>query len=69
MGARREIYDFVHDLAAKGCACLLISSDLEELLGFCRKVMVLRNGTSAGFVSGDELTEQHIIRKATGVEK
>ena len=69
VGARREIYDFVHDLAAKGCACLLISSDLEELLGLCRKVMVLRNGTSAGFVSGDELTEQHIIRKATGVEK
>lgn len=69
VGARREIYDFVHSLAAKGCACLLISSDLEELLGLCRKVMVIRNGALAGFVSGEELTEQHIIRKATGVEK
>ena len=69
VGARREIYDFVHSLAEKGCACLLISSDLEELLGLCRKIMVIRNGTLAGFVSGEELTEQHIIRKATGVEK
>ena len=69
VGARREIYDFVHTLAEKQCACLLISSDLEELLGLCRKVMVLRNGELAGFVSGPELTEQHIIRKATGVEK
>lgn len=69
VGARREIYDFVHDLAAKGCACLLISSDLEELLGLCSKVMVIRNGEMTGIVSGDELTEQHIIRKATGVEK
>jgi ribose transport system ATP-binding protein len=69
VGARREIYDFVHALAEKQCACLLISSDLEELLGLCRKVMVLRNGHLAGFVSGPELTEQHIIRKATGVEK
>ena len=69
VGARREIYDFVHSLAAKGCACLLISSDLEELLGLCCKVLVIRNGASAGFVSGEELTEQHIIRKATGVEK
>ena len=69
VGARREIYDFVHDLAEKGAACLLISSDLEELLGLCRKVMVIRNGKLAGFVSGGELTEQHIIRKATGVEQ
>ena len=69
VGARREIYDFVHDLAAKGCACLLISSDLEELLGLCSRVMVIRNGALAGEVSGEEVTEQHIIRKAAGVEK
>ena len=69
VGARREIYDFVHDLAEQGAACLLISSDLEELLGLCRRIMVIRNGSVAGFVSGDELTEQHIIRKAAGVEK
>lgn len=69
VGARREIYDFVHDLAEKGCACLLISSDLEEVLGLCNRIMVIRNGSVAGIVSGDELTEQHIIRIAAGVEK
>ncbi|MBO5791788.1 MAG: sugar ABC transporter ATP-binding protein [Lentisphaeria bacterium] len=69
VGARREIYDFVHSLAGKGAACLLISSDLEEVLGLCRRIMVIRNGSCAGIVSGEELTEQHIIRKAAGVEK
>ena len=69
VGARREIYDFVHDLAEKGCACLLISSDLEEVLGLCNRIMVIRNGSVAGIVSGEELTEQHIIRIAAGVEK
>lgn len=68
VGARREIYDFLRGLAAAGCACLLISSDLEELLGLCRKVLVLRSGASAGFVEEKDLDEQHIIRKATGVE-
>ena len=68
VGARREIYDFLRDLAAAGCACLLISSDLEELLGLCRKVLVIRTGASAGFVEEEELDEKHIIRKATGVE-
>ncbi|MBR2373681.1 MAG: sugar ABC transporter ATP-binding protein [Lentisphaeria bacterium] len=68
VGARREIYDFVHDLAQKGCACLLISSDLEELLGMCGTVMIIRDGHLAGIASGTELTEQYIIRKATGVE-
>ena len=68
VGARREIYDFLRGLAAEGCACLLISSDLEELLGLCRKVLVIRSGASAGFVEEGELDEQHIIRKATGVE-
>ena len=68
VGARREIYDFLRGLAAAGCACLLISSDLEELLGLCRRVLVIRGGASAGFVEEEELDEQHIIRKATGVE-
>ena len=40
----------------------------EELLGLCRRVLVLRSGASAGFVEEEVLDERHIIRKATGVE-
>ena len=47
---------------------VLAAQDLEELLGLCRKVLVLRGGASAGFVEEKDLDEQHIIRKATGVE-
>ncbi|MDD4816776.1 MAG: sugar ABC transporter ATP-binding protein [Victivallaceae bacterium] len=69
VAARRDIYDFIHDLAASGVACLMICSDLEELLGMCGRVMVMREGRTAGFLSGGELNEQEIIYLATGVER
>lgn len=67
VGARREIYDFVHALAEKGAGCLLISSDLEELIGLCGKVMVIREGRIAGTLCGTEVNEKQIIHLATGV--
>lgn len=68
VGARREIYDFIRDLAAGGVGCLLISSDMEELLGMCRKIMVMREGKVAGFVSGERLTEAELMYLAIGVK-
>ncbi len=69
VAARRDIYDFIHDLAASGVACLMICSDLEELLGMCARVMVMREGKVAGFLAGDKLNEREIIYLATGVER
>lgn len=68
VAARREIYDFIYQLAAEGAACLLISSDLEEVLGLCRKIMVMREGRIVGSVSNENLTEEAIIYLATGVK-
>ena len=69
VSARRDIYDFIHDLAASGMACLMICSDLEELLGMCRKVMVMREGKVAGFAEGDDLSEETLIYLAAGVKQ
>ncbi len=68
IAARRDIYEFIHQQAANGVACLMICSDLEELLGMCSKVMVMREGATAGFVGGEQLNEEEIMYLATGVK-
>lgn len=68
VGARREIYDFIHELAESGVSCLLISSDLEEVIGNCTRVLVMHNGTIRGEVTGSDINEQEIIYYATGVK-
>ncbi len=68
VGARREIYDFIHSLAAQGVSCLLISSDMEELIGNCTRILVMHEGCLRGNLTGSELTEEEIIYHATGVK-
>ena len=68
VGARGEIYDFIHALAADGVSCILISSDLEEVIGNCARVIVMREGKVCGELSGDAVTEEEIMYLATGVK-
>lgn len=67
VGARSEIYDVIHALADQGMAVLLISSDLEEVIGNCNRVMVMREGEIAGELVGEQVTEVSIMHMAHGV--
>jgi ribose transport system ATP-binding protein len=67
VGARQEIYTFIAGLAARGVSVLLVSSDLQELIGLCRRVLVMRAGRLAGCVGEESLTEESLIYLATGV--
>ena len=67
VGARAEIYRLLHELAARGLAVLMISSDLPEILGNCRRALVMRDGRIAGELADGALSEQAAIRLATGV--
>ncbi len=49
-------------------AILLISSDMQELIGLCRRIVVFRNGRIAGTLSGSAISEEEIIYLATGVK-
>ena len=69
VGAKREIYRLLRDLAAEGIAVLLISSELEEVLGMCGRVLVMREGRAAGELSGGGLTEEGIMFLATGIKE
>ncbi len=56
VGAKDDIYDIVADLATSGLACLVISSDLEELTLICDRVLVIYEGRIVGEVEGDDVT-------------
>ncbi len=53
IGAKREIYKLIHDLAKAGLAILLVSSELPEVLGLCDRILVLNNGQVVGELPGD----------------
>lgn len=66
VGAKSEIYALMDELAAAGIAILMISSDLEEVLGMSDRVLVLHEGRLAGELPRSALSEQAIMHLATG---
>ena len=66
VGARGEIYAIIDQLAASGVAVWMISSDMEEILGMSDRVLVLHEGRLAGELLRSEMTEEAIMRLATG---
>ena len=68
VAAKQEIYRFLSDLAAKGTALILISSELEEIIGMCDRVLVMREGRIVGELEGDAVQEREIMYLATGLQ-
>jgi simple sugar transport system ATP-binding protein/ribose transport system ATP-binding protein len=66
VGAKRAIYDLLASAARDGMAVLLISSDVEEVLGLAHRVLVMRQGRVAAELSGEQLTEAAILAAAFG---
>ncbi|MBI5960242.1 MAG: ATP-binding cassette domain-containing protein [Chloroflexi bacterium] len=67
VGAKYEIYKLMNDLAAQGIAIIMISSELEEVLGMSDRVMVMCEGQSAGTLDVAEATQEKIMELATGL--
>ena len=66
VGAKSEIYALMDQLAHEGTAILMISSDLEEILGMSDRVLVMHEGCLAGSLTRAELSEEEIMHLATG---
>ena len=66
VGAKSEIYALMDELAHQGAAILMISSDLEEILGMSDRVLVMHEGNLAGALQRADLTEEAIMHLATG---
>ena len=67
VGAKSEIYRIMNEMARKGVAILMISSELPEIVGMSDRVYVMREGSIAGELNGKNITQENIMTLATGV--
>jgi ribose transport system ATP-binding protein len=66
VGAKREIYTLMEQLAAGGVAILFVSSEMEEILTMSDRVLVIHEGQLTGQLTGPNLTEENVMQHATG---
>jgi ABC-type sugar transport system ATPase subunit len=66
VGAKAEIYRLLVDLARAGSSILLISSEMEEVLGLSHRVGVMHDGRLAGVLDRSNASQETVIRLATG---
>jgi rhamnose transport system ATP-binding protein len=66
IGSKSEIHRLMIELAERGVAIVMISSELPEILGMSDRVAVMRGGTVAGVLSREEATQQKILSLALG---
>jgi simple sugar transport system ATP-binding protein/ribose transport system ATP-binding protein len=69
VGAKRAIYELLATLTASGVGVLVISSDVEEILGLAHRVLVMRGGQVTAELAGDEVTEAAILGAAFGASE
>ena len=69
VGAKREIYGLMEELAKTGVAILFVSSEMEEVLGMADRAIVMHEGSITGELEADELNEENIMQLATGGDK
>jgi ribose transport system ATP-binding protein len=65
IGARSAIYAVIADLAAQGLAVVLVSSDLDEVLGLSHRVLVMARGRNQGILEGASATRHAVMERAT----
>ncbi len=66
IGAKKEIYDVINDMAAKGVAVIMVSSELPEVLGMSDRIMVIREGEVRGIIDGADADQAKVMTLATG---
>jgi ribose transport system ATP-binding protein len=69
VGSKREIFDLMRQLAAKGVAIIFVSSDLTEIIGMSDRVAIMYEGTIVQTLGTGEISGDRIIAAAVGVEQ
>jgi ribose transport system ATP-binding protein len=67
IGARHEIYMLMKELAEQGKGILMVSSDMEELLGMSDRLIILHEGSMTGEISKNEFNQELVLNKASGL--
>ncbi|QIL83495.1 sugar ABC transporter ATP-binding protein [Diaphorobacter sp. HDW4A] len=69
VGAKSEIHHILRRLADQGVGVIVISSELPEIIGLCDRALVIREGEIAGEVPSEEMTEEGLLRLASGLSE
>ena len=67
VGTRAQIYEKLRRLADGGATVVVISSDMQEVIGLSDRVMVMRDNAVVGFLEGTDITEAKIVQLAAGI--
>jgi ribose transport system ATP-binding protein len=67
VNTKKEIYHFVQSMTEQGLAVVVISSDMEELIGLAHRVLVMREGRIQGELQQQDLNEEKIMFLAAGL--
>ncbi len=68
VGAKKEIYDILNELTSRGIAVLMISSELNEVMSVCDRVLVLRKGKLVAELKAEELEKEKLLAASMGGE-
>ncbi len=69
VGAKSEIHHILRELANQGVGVIVISSELPEIIGLCDRALVIREGRLAGEVASCDMTEEALLRLASGLSE
>jgi ABC-type sugar transport system ATPase subunit len=69
IGAKFDVYSLINELAKQGKAVILVSPEMEELIGLCNKIYIMFEGSITDVVEGKRKTQDVIIHSLLGVNK
>lgn len=67
VGAKQEIYNLMNELVAQGKAIIMVSSDMEEILGMSDRIIVLHEGMVSGELQRSEFSQERVLQLASGL--
>ena len=67
VGAKQEIYQLMNELITQGISIIMISSDMEELLGMSDRIVVLYEGKISGELQKAEFSQERVLELASGL--
>jgi ABC-type sugar transport system ATPase subunit len=69
VGTKAELYQLMRNLSEEGKTILLYSTEMNELIGLCDRVLVLKNGRIIESLEGDSITKASIVNASLGIKK
>ena len=66
IGAKNEIYTIIEDLAKQGVSVVVVSSEMQETIGLCDRVLVMYEGRLSGELMHSELSQEALMARMSG---